>query len=119
MSYFITGSGLMTEYTKLTDNALTDLLRDSRGQTTTVAGITCTETVGGTPVLTIAVHDPDDLVSYYLRNAAMTANETYMFCEPVVVPGNWKLRVSSSAVGGGIDVLLNYFNPDAAGRGIR
>lgn len=112
MAYFITGSGLITEYGKLTGSTPTQIiLRDSA---VTVASIICTETAGGTPNLSIEVYSPADAASYFLRNAvAMTAKQTVTYAEPFVVQNGDYLRLTSSAALGSVDYFVNYFNPDA------
>lgn len=116
MSYFITGSGLITVYGKLADNSATAVL--TAVSATTVVSIVCTENAGATPNLTIAVFDPSGAtVTYYLRNAvAMTAKQTVTYSEPIVLNPGWSIHVTSSSVTGGVDVLVNHFNANATGR---
>ena len=62
-----------------------------------VPWFTCTEITGATPNLTIDILKPDATV-IYLRNAkAMTAKETFIFSEGVLLLPGWKLRVTASA----------------------
>jgi hypothetical protein len=57
----------------------------------------CTEIAGSTPTLTISILKPDSTV-VYLRNAlAMTARQTFIFNEGVLLLPQWKLRVTASA----------------------
>ena len=114
MSFSFTGGALLTKAAKLSTTAATTIL--STTQRTNVLSIVCTEIAGGTPNLTVEVYDTANTTSYYVRNAkAMTAKETYIFNEFLVVPANWALRVTSS-VADQVDVVVNYMGPDATAR---
>lgn len=61
-----------------------------------VPWLSCTEIDGSTPNLTIDILKPDGTV-VYLRNAkAMTAKETVIFNEGILLLPGWKLRVTAS-----------------------
>jgi hypothetical protein len=62
-----------------------------------------TEIAGATPTLTVDILKPDATV-VYLRNAlAMSARQTFIFNEGVLLLPGWKLRVTPSA-GNQIDI---------------
>lgn len=115
MSYFITGTNLLTDYFNTvgaTANNVTP--RNISNRPVTIASVEITEVSGGTPNLTIACYDPINLITYYKRNVvAMTAKQTVAYTEPFVLLKGWQLQVTISA--GTASVLVNYFNPNAAG----
>ena len=114
MTFNITGGGILTDAVKLTTTSDTDVLA-ATGRTT-VLSIICTEIAGSTPTLTLALFD--GTTTYYLRNAlAMTAKQTFIFNEPLVLNANWKLRATAGAANQ-IDVLVNYLNPDKTAMGM-
>ena len=113
MSFNITGGGILSKATKLTATTPTDIL-DAPGRTT-VLSIICTEIAAATPALTLALFD--GTTTYYLRNAlAMTARQTFIFNEPLVLNAGWKLRATAGAANQ-IDVLVNYLNADKTSQG--
>lgn len=113
MSFTITGGVLLTKAVKITGTSATNIL--SATQRTNVLSLVCTEIAGATPNLTVELYDTANTTSYYVRfEKAMTAKETYVFNEFLVVPANWVLRVTSSAADQ-IDVIVNYMGPDATG----
>lgn len=60
-----------------------------------VPWLACTEIAGSTPTLSIDILKPDSTV-VYLRNAkAMTAKETVVFNEGILLLPGWKLRVTA------------------------
>lgn len=116
MSYFITGSNLLTHYINTVGTTVVDVTPPVQGRPTVIASIECTEISNGTPNLTIAIYDPKTPAVYYKRNAlAVTAKSTTVYSEPFVLPNNWTLGVTTSA--GIMSVLVNYFSPNATGQG--
>lgn len=115
MSYFITGTNLLTQYFNTSGaaaNNVTPLNIQSRP--VLIASVEITEVSGGTPLLTLVCYDSDNALTYYKRNAlAMTAKQTVVFDEPFVLLKGWELRVTVST--GTCSVLVNYFSPNAAG----
>jgi hypothetical protein len=114
MSFNITGGGILTNATKLTTTNATDVLAPT--SRTTVLSIICTEIAGSTPTLTLALYDAT--TTYYLRNAlAMTAKQTFIFNEPLVLNANWKLQATAGTANQ-IDVVVNYLNADKTAQGM-
>lgn len=69
-----------------------------------VSYIRCNEIAGSTPNLTVELFDVANAVSYYLgsggftwRAKALTALQSVLFDDGIVVPPNWQLRVTCSA----------------------
>lgn len=115
MSYFITGSNLLTRYVNTAGASAVDVTPEVQGRGVVIAAIEVTEVGGGTGNLTIDIFDPDTPATYYKRNAqAVTAKQNIPYTEPFWLPPNWKLRVTLSA--GTASVLVNYFNPNATGQ---
>ena len=113
MSYFITGSNLLTAYFNTAGTGVNDVTPSVQGRAVVIASIEVTEVSGGTPNVTIAIYDPKTPATYYKRNAlAVTAKSTTVYNEPFTLPNNWELRVTVSS--GICSVLVNYFNPSAA-----
>lgn len=115
MSYFITGTTLLTEYFNTVGAAANNVTpRNIGNRPVTIASVEVTEVSGGTPNLTIVCYDPINLISYYKRNlVAMTAKQNIAYTEPFVLLKGWQLQVTLSS--GTASVLVNYFNPNAAG----
>ena len=115
LSYFITGSNLITHYVTTTGTGANDVTPEVQGRAVVIASIEATETGGLTPNLTIDIFDPKTPATYYKRNQfAMTARQTITYDEPFWLPQGWQLRVTASA--GVLSVLVNYFNPNATGQ---
>ena len=115
MSYFITGTNLLTHYVTTAGASPVDVTPDTQNRAMVIASIEVTEVGGGTGNLTIAIYDPVTPATYFKRNIqAMTANQTVIYNEPFWLPNGWKLRVTLSA--GSASVLVNYFNPNATGQ---
>jgi hypothetical protein len=115
MSYFITGTTLLTDYFNTVGATANDVTpRNINNRPVTIASIEVTEVSGGTPNLTIACYDPINAITYYKRNlGAMTARQTIVYDEPFVLIKGWELRVTVSA--GTCSVIVNYFSPNATG----
>ena len=115
MSYFVTGSALTTEKTKLTNNLATPVL--DLGKAVLVASVTCTEVGGATPNLTIEAFD-GTTSTYRTFQRPMAAKERYADTEPFQLDNNEVLRVTSSNASGQVHVWVNYFTADATQRAI-
>lgn len=116
MSYFITGSNLLTHYVTTSGTTPNNVTPDVQKRAVVIASIEATETGGLTPNLTIDIYDPKTPATYYKRNQfAMTARQTVAYEEPFWLPNGWQLRVTTST--GVLSVLVNYFNPNATGQG--
>lgn len=116
MSYFITGSNLLTNYVNIAVATPVEVQPSVNSRPVVIASIEVTEIGGATPNLTIDVYDPNGATAtYYKRNAlAMTAKQTVAYTEPFWVPNGWKVRVTLSS--STASVLVNYFNPNATGQ---
>jgi hypothetical protein len=114
MSNFLLGGAMDTVDLKITGNtALTVFTAKKR---TVITSIICTENNGGTPNLTIARWDGTN--TYFIRNAlAVTAKQSVIFNEPMVLKAGWELRVTSSDAAGHFDVMVTYLLPDATALG--
>lgn len=113
MSFNITGGGILTSATKLTTTNATNVLAPT--SRTIVLSIICAEIAGSTPTLTLALYD--GTTTYYLRNAlAMTARQTFILNEPLVLNANWKLQATAGTANQ-IDVVVNYLNAVAVANG--
>ena len=104
MSYFITGSNLLTRYVNTSGTSPVDVTPEVQGRACVIASVEVTDIGGGTGNLTIDIYDPDTPATYFKRNALA----------PFWLPPNWRLRVTLSA--GTASVLVNYFNPNATGQ---
>ena len=115
MTYNISGGALLPAETKLTDNALTDVLGPFL-TSTVVLSIVCTEIGNTTPNLTIAKNKGATTI-YYRFAKAMTAKETVTFEVPIVLKTGWTLQVQSSNASGQVDVDVSYLAPDKTSHG--
>jgi len=114
MTWFNSGGQPVPKWTTLDDDSATDVLGFVSPRYTMVLSIWCTETAGNTPNLTIEVYD--GTTSYALRKEkAMTAKETVVIDEPFPLNQNQTIRVTSSATGGGVDVMVVYLLPTLGG----
>jgi len=115
MSYFITGSNLLTRYVNTSGTSPVDVTPEVQGRACVIASVEVTDIGGGTGNLTIDIYDPDTPATYFKRNAlAVTPKQSIPYVEPFWLPPNWRLRVTLSA--GTASVLVNYFNPNATGQ---
>jgi hypothetical protein len=109
MSLVLSGA-LMSERKVIPDNAVTTVYTPN-GRTT-VASIIVTPT-NGTPALTISIYD--GTTRMYLREAVtMTAGTAFTWEIPFVLNAVDVLEVTSSAVAGDMDVMVNTLTPIAA-----
>lgn len=83
---------------KITSTSPTVIAEATTGNSrVAVPWFSCTEIAGATPNLTIDILKPDATV-VYLRNAkAMTAKETVIFSEGILLLPGWQLRITGGA----------------------
>jgi hypothetical protein len=115
MSFTLTGGSILTKPTKLTATTATVLYGGSGTKRTVIVSVIAVEVAGATPTLTLDLFD--GTTAYRLRNAlAMTARQTFIFNEPIVLPVNWSLRATASAADQ-IECFVTFMSPDATALG--
>lgn len=116
MSNFLLGGALHTIDFKITGNTATAVF--TARSRTVITSLVITENNGSTPNLTVDRYDTANTTAYYLRNAlAVTAKQTVIFDEPMVLQTGWSIRVTSSDASGRFDGTMTYIFPDASARG--
>jgi len=116
MSNFLLGGAMDTIDTKITGNTAVAVYTATKR--TVITSLVITENFGSTPNLTVDRYDTANTTAYYLRNAqAVTAKQTVVFDEPMVLKPGWSLRVTSSDAAGKFDVMVTYLMPDATAKG--
>lgn len=116
MSNFLLGGALDTIDKKITGSSATVIFTATKR--TIITSIVITENFGSTPNLTVDRYDTPNTTIYYLRNAqAVTAKQTIVFSEEMVLKPGWSIRVTSSDAAGKFDVMLTYLMPDATAKG--
>lgn len=93
---------------KLTSTSATDLWVATKK--TWIERVIVSEMAGGTPTLSLTLFD--GTTSYFIRNKALTAGETWVFDYGFPLPPGWKLRATAGTANQ-IDVTVVYLVPDA------
>ncbi len=115
-SFYIEGPILSSDPVRLTGNTATTVF--TAGGVTSIASIIVTPT-SGTPNLTIAIHNAAGTSIMVLRNAvAMTAGTAFIFNEVITLGIGYTIKVTSSAAGGDMDVLVTA-TPGVAASNLR
>lgn len=115
MSFTLTGGSILTKPTILTTTGATVLYGGSGTKRTVILSVVAVEVAAATPTLTLDLFD--GTTAYRLRNAlAMTAKQTFIFNEPIVLPVNWSLRATADTPNQ-IECFVTFMSPDATALG--
>lgn len=114
MSYFITGTRILTAKFNTIGTAPFDVTPPNNDRPVCVASVLVTERSGGTPNVTIDVLDTKSATVFTRKyTAAVPALSRVEDLEPLYLQQTERLRVTVSA--GSCSVFVNYFDPNAAG----